>query len=167
MDDVIEVEHLCKSYGETVAVADVSFNVARGEIFGLLGRNGAGKTTSVECIQGLRRPDAGELRVLDLDPQRQTHELRRRIGCQLQESALPDRMKVWEALDLFSSLVPGKRDWRRLLDEWGLGDKAKEAFRNPRRPGVRPGRRGRPPAARLGSGGHLGGAVEEHRTRAA
>ncbi len=128
MDRVIEVEHLRKSYGETVAVADLSFSVARGEIFGLLGRNGAGKTTSVECVQGLRRPDGGDLRVLDLDPQRQTQELRRRIGCQLQESALPDRMRVWEALDLFSSLVPGKRDWRRLLEEWGLGGKAKASF---------------------------------------
>ena len=128
MDHVIEVGHLRKSYGETVAVADVSFSVARGEIFGLLGRNGAGKTTSVECVQGLRRPDGGDLRVLDLDPQRQTQELRRRIGCQLQDSALPDRMRVWEALDLFSSLVPGKRDWRRLLEEWGLGDKAKASF---------------------------------------
>ena len=128
MDHVIEVEHLRKSYGETVAVADLSFSVARGEIFGFLGRNGAGKTTSVECVQGLRRPDGGDLRVLDLDPQRQTQELRRRIGCQLQDSALPDRMRVWEALDLFSSLVPGKRDWRRLLEEWGLGDKAKASF---------------------------------------
>ena len=113
MNPVIKVEHLRKAYGTTVAVEDVSFDVAEGEIFGLLGRNGAGKTTTVECLQGLRQPDSGQSRVLGLDPQIQTQALRRRIGCQLQESALPDRMRVWEALDLFASFVPDRTlDWR-------------------------------------------------------
>src|SRR5689334_24979980 len=95
----IEVEALAKRYGETVAVADVSFTVAQGEIFGLLGPNGAGKTTIVECAQGLRRPDSGRVRILGLEPLRDRAALRRRIGSQLQESGLPDRLKVWEALD--------------------------------------------------------------------
>ena len=98
MAAVIEVEHLHKRYGARVAVEDVSFQVAEGEIFGLLGQNGVGKTTTVECLLGLRRPDGGRLRVLGLDPQHDTDALRRRVGCQLQESALPDRIKVWEAL---------------------------------------------------------------------
>jgi ABC-2 type transport system ATP-binding protein len=119
MGSVIEVDNLRKRYGAYQAVADVSFQVHQGEIFGLLGRNGAGKTTTVECLQGLRRPDGGRIRVLGLDPQRQTQQLRRRIGCQLQEAALPDRLKVWEALDLFGSLAPGGTDWRVLLDQWG------------------------------------------------
>jgi ABC-type multidrug transport system ATPase subunit len=100
MGSVIEVDNLRKRYGSQVAVADVSFQVRQREIFGLLGRNGAGKTTTVECLQGLRRADGGRVRVLSLDPQRHTQQLRRRIGCQLQEAALPDRLKVWEALDL-------------------------------------------------------------------
>jgi ABC-2 type transport system ATP-binding protein len=128
MGSVIEVDNLRKRYGAQVAVADVSFQVGQGEIFGLLGRNGAGKTTTVECLQGLRRPDGGRVRVLGLDPQRQTRQLRRRIGCQLQEAALPDRLKVWEALDLFASLAPGGTDWRVLMDQWGLAGKRTASF---------------------------------------
>jgi ABC-2 type transport system ATP-binding protein len=128
MGAVVEVNNLRKRYGSQVAVADVSFQVAQGEIFGLLGRNGAGKTTTVECLQGLRRADGGRVRVLGLDPQRHTQQLRRRIGCQLQEAALPDRLKVWEALDLFASLAPGGRDWRALMDQWGLTGKRTASF---------------------------------------
>jgi ABC-2 type transport system ATP-binding protein len=128
MNKVIKVENLRKSYGSTVAVEDVSFDVAEGEIFGLLGPNGAGKTTTVECLQGLRRPDGGRIRVLGLDPQSETQKLRRRIGCQLQESALPDRIKVWEALDLFASFVPGESNWRVLMEQWGLADKRDASF---------------------------------------
>ncbi|MGI8644507.1 MAG: ATP-binding cassette domain-containing protein [Thermomicrobiales bacterium] len=126
----VEVEHLTKRYGDTVAIEDVSFEVAPGEIFGILGPNGAGKTTTVECLQGLRQPDGGRISVLGLDPVRQTNQLRRRIGSQLQESALPDRIKVWEALDLFSSLAPNGKDWRVLLEQWGLGGKARSSFGN-------------------------------------
>jgi ABC-2 type transport system ATP-binding protein len=128
MGSVIEVDNLRKTYGSHVAVAEVSFQVRQGEIFGLLGRNGAGKTTTVECLQGLRRADGGRVRVLGLDPQRQTQQLRRRIGCQLQEAALPDRLKVWEALDLFASLASQGTDWRVLMDQWGLADKQKASF---------------------------------------
>jgi ABC-2 type transport system ATP-binding protein len=122
------VDNLRKRYGSHVGVEDVSFQVAQGEIFGLLGRNGAGKTTTVECLQGLRRADGGRVRVLGLDPQRHTQQLRRRIGCQLQEATLPDRLKVWEALDLFASLAPGGRDWRVLMDQWGLAGKRNASF---------------------------------------
>ena len=128
MKKIIEVEHLRKLYGPTVAVEDISFEVAEGEIFGLLGPNGAGKTTTVECLQGLRRPDAGRLRVLDLDPQSEGKALRRLIGSQLQDSALPDRMRVWEALDLFSSFMPNSPDWRILMEQWGLTEKRKSFF---------------------------------------
>jgi ABC-2 type transport system ATP-binding protein len=128
MGTVIEVDNLRKRYGAHTAVADVSFQVRQGEIFGLLGRNGAGKTTTVECLQGLRRADGGRVRVLGLDPQRQTQQLRRRMGCQLQEAALPDRLKVWEALDLFASLASQGADWRVLMDQWGLAGKRKASF---------------------------------------
>jgi ABC-2 type transport system ATP-binding protein len=109
-------------------VDDISFEVAEGEIFGLLGPNGAGKTTTVECLQGLRLADSGHVRVLGLNPRTQATELRRRIGSQLQESALPDRIKVWEALDLFASVSPDALDWRTLLDQWGLAEKRQASF---------------------------------------
>jgi ABC-2 type transport system ATP-binding protein len=125
---VISVQELRKSYGSTVAVDGASFEVDRGEIFGILGRNGAGKTVTVECLQGLRRPDSGTLRVLGLDPVTAADAVRRRIGSQLQESALPDRIKVWEALDLFATFTPTPVDWRVLLDEWGLAEKRNAAF---------------------------------------
>lgn len=126
--DVIAVEGLHKRYGEHVAVDDVSFTVRRGEIFGILGPNGAGKTTTVEALQGLRTIDGGSVTVLDLDPAKDAPRLRRRIGSQLQESALPDRMKVWEAVDLFGSLGTGGRSWPELLADWGLTDKADARF---------------------------------------
>ena len=107
---VIEVEHLHKQYGDLVAVDDVSFTVERGEIFGILGPNGAGKTTAVEFIDGLRTPDGGTVRVLGLDPQRDRAELRRRVGVQLQESELPEKLKVGEALDLYSSFYAEPAD---------------------------------------------------------
>ena len=128
MNTVIEVQHLRKTYGSMVAVDDVSFDVAEGEIFGLLGPNGAGKTTTVECLQGLRHPDSGHIRVLGLDPRSDSQALRRQIGCQLQESALPDRIKVWEALDLFASVTPNSADPQVLLAQWGLAEKRNAAF---------------------------------------
>jgi len=97
---VIEVAHLRKEYGATVAVEDVSFKVHAGEIFGILGRNGAGKTTTVECITGLRTADRGDISVLGLDPQRDRHELHGRPGVRLQDSVVPVVMRVGEAAEL-------------------------------------------------------------------
>ena len=104
---VVSVRGLGKAYGALVAVNDVSFEVAQGEIFGMVGPNGAGKTTTIECMEGLRRPDGGRVRVLGLDPASDGYALRPRMGAQLQTSALPERMRVWEALDLFASFYPG------------------------------------------------------------
>ncbi|MEV6850863.1 ABC transporter ATP-binding protein [Actinoplanes sp. NPDC051411] len=118
---VIEVKNLRKRYGSTVAVRDVSFTVERGEIFGILGPNGAGKTTTVECIAGLRTPDAGSVTVLGRSPH--DHELRRLVGVQLQESQLPEKMSVREALELYSAFYPDPVDWRALARELGLGEK--------------------------------------------
>jgi ABC-2 type transport system ATP-binding protein len=124
----VEVNHLVKRYGDLTAVHDISFSVEEGEIFGILGPNGSGKTTTVESLQGLRHIDAGEVRVLGLDPSTQAAEVRRQIGSQLQESALPDRVKVWEALELFGSIGHEGPPWRQLLDEWGLAEKRNARF---------------------------------------
>jgi ABC-2 type transport system ATP-binding protein len=121
MDTVINVENMRKTYGEVVAVDDVSFDVHRGEIFGILGSNGAGKTTTVEVLQGLRTPTGGRLDVLGLDPRRDTDQLRRRIGSQLQSSALPERLRVIEAVRLFARLHDEPVDVDRTITAWDLG----------------------------------------------
>lgn len=128
MPAVIEVQHLHKSYGHTVAVEDVSFTVEEGQIFGILGRNGAGKTTTVECIEGLRKPDGGEIRVLGLNPQRDRSELTQRLGVQLQDSQLPDNIQVREALKLYSSFYRDPADWHALMSMLGLAGKEKARF---------------------------------------
>jgi ABC-2 type transport system ATP-binding protein len=129
MGAVIEVQNLHKNYGETVAVDDVSFTVEEGEIFGILGPNGAGKTTTVECVEGLRTPDQGQISVLGLDPRRDRAELTQRLGVQLQDSQLPDKLRVTEALELYSSFYRRPADWRALLDTLGLTGKSKTPFK--------------------------------------
>jgi ABC-2 type transport system ATP-binding protein len=126
--DAIRVEGLRKRYGELLAVDGVSFQVAEGEIFGLLGPNGSGKTTTVECLQGLRHADAGTLEVFGVDARAEPRAVRRLIGSQLQESSLPDRIRVWEALRLFAVIDGDGRGWERLLREWGLEERRNAAF---------------------------------------
>jgi len=125
---VIEVQNLHKRYGDTVAVDDVSFTVHEGEIFGILGPNGAGKTTTVECIEGLRAPDSGQISVLGLDPRRDRPELTQRLGVQLQDSQLPDQLRVAEALRLNSAFYRNPADWHALMDTLGLTSKSKTPF---------------------------------------
>jgi ABC-2 type transport system ATP-binding protein len=126
--EVVSVRDLRKSYGATRAVDGVSFDVRGGEVFGIVGPNGAGKTTTVECLIGLREPDGGSVRVLGLDPRVDARELRLRSGVQLQEAALPEGIKVWEALALFASLYPRPAEWRELLRDWGLEEKRNARF---------------------------------------
>jgi ABC-2 type transport system ATP-binding protein len=128
MDTIVQVEGLRKVYGGTIAVEDVSFEVHEGEIFGMVGPNGAGKTTTIECLEGLRRPDQGKVRVLGVDPQRDGQFLRERTGMQLQQSNLPERMRVWEALDLYASFYTKAADWNVLLAQLGLEEKRNAPF---------------------------------------
>lgn len=130
MANAIRVEGLRKTYGDIVAVDDVSFDVGRGEIFGIIGPNGSGKTTTIECLQGLRAPDAGTVSVLELDPRTEGAALRRRIGSQLQESALPERIKVWEALDLFVTASAATRPWQEVAEEWSIYHRRNSVFAN-------------------------------------
>ena len=123
MTAVIEVTGLTKRYGDQTVVDDIAFHVDAGEIFGILGPNGAGKTTAVECMEGLRRRDGGEVRILGLDPLTDRHRLHQRIGVQLQESQLPEKMSVREALELYSAFYTDPVDWRALARELGLTEK--------------------------------------------
>ncbi len=107
---------------------DVSIEVFQGEIFGLIGPNGAGKTTAMECIEGLRVPDSGRVSVLGLDPFRDTVALLQRIGVQLQEAQLQKRIKVREAVSLWSSLYRTSVDGHQLLSQLGIAVKANATF---------------------------------------
>jgi ABC-2 type transport system ATP-binding protein len=126
----VEVTHLRKAYGRTVAVDDVSLSVSDGEIFGILGPNGAGKTTTVECVLGLRRPDGGAIRVLGLDPVKQAAELRQLVGAQLQSSALPGKLRVGEILGMYRSFYRHPADLAGLTGSLGLAAKRDAYYRS-------------------------------------
>ncbi len=119
---VIDVNDLVKEYGSTRAVNGISFTVEQGEIFGMLGPNGAGKTTTIECVEGLRKPDEGKVSVLGMDPRQDGYEVRQRIGIQFQTAALPNRIKVGEALELFATFYQKKADCQALMNRLGLND---------------------------------------------
>ena len=127
-DNVIAVKGLYKYYGRVKAVDGVSFDVQAGEIFGMVGPNGSGKTTTIECIEGFRQPDRGIIKVLGLDPGKDSQALRERVGVQLQTANLPNRIRVEEALDLFSSFYKHKYDWQPLLETFGLAGKRRAYF---------------------------------------
>jgi ABC-2 type transport system ATP-binding protein len=122
-NSILQVENLYKRYGDVEAVRGVSFNVEEGEIFGLLGPNGAGKTSTVEILEGLRTPDSGRVSVCGLDPQKNPQELKHEIGAALQATSLPDKLRVMEALRLFSSFYHRKRSPEELLKRFGLEEK--------------------------------------------
>ena len=127
---VVSVEHLRKAYGRTVAVSDVSISIHEGEIFGIIGPNGAGKTTTVECIAGLRAPDSGSISVCGLSSQKDRDRIREFVGVQLQQSALPPRLKVGEAVRLFASFYPNPLDPGTLLDSLDIKNVEYSVFKN-------------------------------------
>jgi len=126
----VVVDNLRKTYGELVAVDDASFAVTEGEIFGILGPNAAGKTTTVECVIGLRVPDAGTVRVLGLDPRKDLDALHAIVGVQLQASALPGQLKVGEILDLFHAFYRDPADLDEIIDALRLDDKLTSYYRS-------------------------------------
>ncbi len=126
----IEVKNLHQRYGRTIALDDVSFAVREGEVFGLLGRNGAGKSTTVEVIAGLIRPDRGTARVCGLDPIAQRSAVRRILGVQLQAAALHPALTVGELVRLHRGFHAGGDDPDRLIDALNLADRRDTRFEN-------------------------------------
>ena len=122
MSAVIEVDKLCKTYGDIKAVNNVSFIVAKGEIFGMLGPNGAGKTTTMEIVEGLRPADSGSVSVLGMDIRQRTRRIKANIGVQLQTTSLYPRLTVYEVLGLFGSFFPKALPPDELIKLVGLED---------------------------------------------
>jgi ABC-2 type transport system ATP-binding protein len=120
---IIDVQNLTKSYGQVQAIRGVSFSVQEGEVFGLLGPNGAGKTSTVEILEGLRHSDGGTVSVCGLNPQINGDALKQEIGAVLQATALPDKIRVAEALAMFGSFYKRHRDSTPLLKRFGLEEK--------------------------------------------
>jgi ABC-2 type transport system ATP-binding protein len=126
---VVEVKELKKVYGELTAVDSISFDVYENEIFGMVGPNGAGKTTTIECVEGLRERDAGDISIFGLNPSKADTALKESIGIQLQETSLPERIRISEAMEMFSSLYPHPINWRKLIERLSLSDKVNSFFR--------------------------------------
>jgi len=125
---IVQVENLTKKYGAVEALRGVSFEVHAGEVFGLLGPNGAGKTTTIEILEGLRTPDSGRVSVCGLDPQRSGTSYKQQIGAVLQSTALPEKLRVSEALKLFASFYSRRRDTTDLLRRFGLEEKRNASY---------------------------------------
>ncbi len=130
MNEAIFVEGLTKSYNGKPAVDHLSFSVQSGTVFGLLGANGAGKSTTIECMLGTKQADAGTVRLLGQDPSRQRRRLFERIGVQFQEGDYHREIRVSELCEETASLYRRPADWRALCEQFGIGDKAKAAVKS-------------------------------------
>ena len=120
MEKALAVHGLVKTYGSVTAVNDLNFEVERGEIFGLLGHNGAGKTTSIECILGVKKADRGSARIFGKDPRKERRQVFEKVGVQFQQTNYQDKIRVDEICRVTSSLYRRPADWEELLGAFGL-----------------------------------------------
>ena len=125
MQEVIKVEQLAKSYGKLRAVEHISLAVDRGMVFGLLGANGAGKSTTIECILGTKRADTGTVRILGADPVQNRKELFEKVGVQFQESSYQEQITVAELCRVTASLYKKSADPFALLAQFGIAERRK------------------------------------------
>lgn len=130
MSEAIFVEGLTKKYGEKTVVNNLNLSVKRGTVFGLLGANGAGKSTTIECILGTKKADEGTVRLLGQDPKKQRRSLFERVGVQFQEGDYQKEIKVSELCRETASLYRKPADWRTLCEQFGIGDKTKAAVKS-------------------------------------
>jgi ABC-2 type transport system ATP-binding protein len=123
MEDVIKVKHLSKSYGNQKAVDNFSFSVKRGTVFGLLGANGAGKSTTLDCVLGTKKADSGDISILGLNPITNRKELFEQVGVQFQEAHYQENIKVGELCEVTASLYKKPADYKKLLTQFGVSEK--------------------------------------------
>ncbi len=114
MQNAIDVRDLTKSYGEKCALNKLSLTVKRSSVFGLLGANGAGKSTAIECILGTKKKDSGEVRILGLNPEKERKSLFQKVGVQFQECDYQAEIKVFELCEETACLYKKTRDWKEL-----------------------------------------------------
>lgn len=128
MAAIIHVRQLTKSYGDVRAVQGIDLEVNAGEIFAMLGPNGAGKSTTVEILEGLRPRDGGDVSVLGIDPARDPHQLKSKIGVVLQQTVFPNKIRVTEVIDLYGQLYNAHPNAKQLLERFALTDKASALY---------------------------------------
>lgn len=126
---IIQVEHLNLTYRNVRAVRDVTFSVKPGEVLAVIGQNGSGKTSTVECIEGLRKAESGLVRVFGKDPWQHRGEIYKKMGVLLQEAEYPLKIRVEELCRLFASFYERPADWELLLSQLELSDKRKRQVR--------------------------------------
>ncbi len=125
METTIKVKQLCKSYDHVKAVENVNISICRGEVFGLLGANGAGKSTTIECILGTKKQDSGTISILGMNPQKDRKKLFEKVSVQFQETNYQDKIRVSELCEVTASLYKTSLDYGTLLKQFGLSDKLK------------------------------------------
>ncbi len=130
MDEVISAEHLSKSYGSLRAVDNLSFSVKGGTVFGLLGANGAGKSTTIECVLGTKKADSGIIRVLGMNPDTDRRRLFEKVGVQFQEANYQENIRVGELCEVTASLYKQPADYKRLLSDFGIAEKSALPVKN-------------------------------------
>lgn len=130
MQEIIKVEQLSKSYGNLLAVDNISLSVKRGTVYGLLGANGAGKSTTIECILGTRKADSGTVSVLGYNPRKERRRLFQNVGVQFQESDYQPEIKVSELCEETACLYKSPADWKELCSCFGIGDKVENAVKS-------------------------------------
>ncbi len=122
---IVQAERLNLSYKNIRAVQDVSFSVKAGEVLAVIGANGSGKTSTIECVEGLRKPDSGTVRVFDKDPWTKRRDVYAKIGIQLQETEYPAKIRVEELCRLYAGFYERPADWEGLLSQMNLEEKRK------------------------------------------
>lgn len=127
MEPVIVVKNLTKKYGNYTAVDQLNFEVNKGSVFGLLGANGAGKSSTIDCILGTKKYETGEISILGMNPVKDRKKLFEQVGVQFQESKYQDLIKVEELCETTAVLYQQPKDFNKLLQTFGLSDK-KKAF---------------------------------------
>lgn len=130
MMEAVSVQNLCKSYGEKQVLKNLNLSVKHGTVFGLLGANGAGKSTTIECILGTKKADSGTVTLLGQDPKKSRCSLFQKIGVQFQEGDYQQEIKVQELCEETACLYRNPADWQALCAQFGIGDKLKNPVKS-------------------------------------
>lgn len=130
MEEIIKVSQLCKSYGKKTAVDNLNLSVKQGTVVGILGANGAGKSTSIECILGTKKSDSGNVSICGMNPIKDRKKLFEKIGVQFQDSNYQSEIRVDELCEETACIYKNPADWRELLKEFGIDDKERNQVKS-------------------------------------